>query len=233
MSTPETAPQEATEVLPQLSPEEEQSLQIEKEVDRRLSEERTRIVTETKRLFQTQLEVEVQMIKKRLEDQNRETIEKAVEEFKKQQAPPTPDEVQKILDAEYLTFPLKIRWSGKVEIEEIELRELPAAVERKIVRLIKEKARPVIEKIAPALLEVMQGTGIDKLTAVFELIDPASDIVLEIVTLILSETTGRKITKETVEKSLSFNRQVGIITAQMECNRLRDFFSRAVRIAGS
>lgn len=219
--------------------------QIEQEVEQRLDAERQKVILQTRREFQTQLELKIVEIQDTLQKQNQEAMQKVIADFRQKQTPPTEDEIRKMLNAEYLEFPVAIRWrtqplalkdgkrgAAKFPIpEEITLGELPAATERKVMKLLQEKAMPLLQKLAPAVLSIMQGDTTDKIGALFELLTPATDVLQQIVAVILSAHTGQEISVGLIEENLSLNRQLSIVSAQLEANRLRDFFSRASRIA--
>ena len=203
---------------------------IEELVNKRLDEERPKLTTSIRQEFQVQFDASVSKKEAELQENNRLMMEQVVAEFKKSQTPPTPKEIQEVLDQEYINFPVTIRWKDG-QPEEISIGELPAATERKIVKVLKEKIGPIIKQFTPGLISVLQGETEDKVSALIELIDPAGDVMVDLLVIILETHSGHTVTREQVESSLSFTRQVSILSAQLEANRLRDFFSRVVRMS--
>lgn len=169
-------------------------------------------------------------LEKKLITENDQKIKMVVEELKKSQQPPTHDDIQKMLNAEYLEFEIKLRLNGTSEAQTVTLNELPASVERKVMRMLKEKLLPYAQNLAALTIDLAQGRGEDKVKAFFEALEPATDLIAEAVAIILSATLMKEITLEEVQDHVSLSRQTMILRAQMECNRLRDFFSQVSRI---
>lgn len=204
------------------------------DIEKYLRDERLRIIHQVRREFQTQFEIDKRKALDVLQEENKKAMEHAIAEFKKEQTPLTQIDIQQMLDAEYIRFPIKVVWKTKPESkpEEIVIGELSAFTERKLIRLLKEKLTPTLNQFAPALISIIQGENTDKIAAVMELVDPAADILQELVAIILTAHSGHEISKDLVENSMGFNRQLGILTAQLEANKMRDFFSRVARMSG-
>lgn len=212
---------------------------IEEMVDERLDAERVKLVATIRREFQTQFDLDIQKTRERMQEENRVMMDKVVADFRKEQTPPTHKEIQEMLDAEYISFPVQITWveettetsAGEETKETVTIGELAAANERKLLRIIKERGQPLFDQLSPALLNIVQGDATDKLSAIINLIEPGADILQDLVATILSAHSRKIVTRTMIDRSLSFNRQINVLTAQLEANRLRDFFSRVARIS--
>lgn len=181
----------------------------------------------------------------KLREENKSTIAAAMAEFKKDMTPPTAEEIQKSLDDEYLEFNMPLRMTGG--IVEFTLGELSSEHERKLVRLIKEKLTPHVRAISGILLELAGGDWEENLVAFVDTFEPALEVLHEIVAYILSHSkaTDKRphpegqepkgpyltITAERVRQDISLNRQLHVLQAQIEANRLRDFLFGVSRLA--
>lgn len=194
------------------------------------NEIREQLTIELRKEYQTQLDQSRVELETRLRDENQKTIETALADYKKQLAPPTEEDIQKALGAEYLQFhvTLKMRDLGPCEFE---LSELPASEERKFLRLLTQRVRPIAKQIGELTMNLAGGNVEDKILAFFEAVEPATIFLQDAVAMILSAQGDKKITGEQIGDSVSLVRQLNIIKAQIQCNRLRDFFSLASQIA--
>ena|SRR5579859_875815 len=205
---------------------------IESQVEERFQQERPKLIAEVRREFQLKLDAKILQIQQDTKDENQKYLSSVVEQFKKDSTPPTQEEIRKLLDAEYLEFPVKIKWAGSKTPEIVVLTELSAEFERKFMRLVKEKAIPNVQLLTGLFLEMIQGTEEDKVKGFFNALETATDLLEEIVTLILNGAMeGKTVTVEDVRNSLSLNRQMSIVRAQVECNRVRDFFTHVSKLS--
>ncbi len=159
-----------------------------------------------------------------------EGLKKYFEEWKQQQTPPTPEDLQKLLDQDYETFTVPLNWEneeGKEESVTFTLRELPQSTEKKFYKQFKERLLPNLQ-----MLEAITQAGMDKpfdekAKAVLALFDESFDILADAVVLCLN-AYGRKayINRQWVQDHIGSDRQWRIVEAQMKVNRLRDFFSK-------
>jgi hypothetical protein len=157
-----------------------------------------------------------------------EGIKKLFEEWKKEQVPPTHEEIQVILNQEYESFELPIvsaNGDGEVEHKSFTIRELPQAAEKKFYKQFKEKLLSKVSMLSAFDQENMNATFENKAKAMLEVIDDGFDVLADAVVIILNPF-GKKqeINREWVQSNISSDRQWRIVEAQLKVNRLKDFF---------
>ena len=161
----------------------------------------------------------------------REEVAKLVKEYQEKQKPLTAEQIQKMLDQDYAEVPLTL--FVDVENEDTPqkrtytLRELPQAVERKFykqfIAVVKDQA-PKME----AFKQRSMDQPFEKILMDFlEACDGGFELMAGAVALILNPfNRDKELTAEWVGSHVSSNRQLSIVLAQVEVNKLRDFFSR-------
>jgi hypothetical protein len=176
---------------------------------------------------------ELEQVKKDSEKIATEGIQKLFNEWKEQQKPPTHEDIQLLISQEYETFSLKLDYvndDGEEKSELFTLRELPQAAEKKFYKQFKDT---VLSKVGA--LKALSQAEIDqpfevKAKAFLELFDEAPAMMADAVVIVLNPFGKRKdINREWVQNNISSNRQWNIIEAQIQVNRLKDFFSRISR----
>src|SRR6185369_16219744 len=93
--------------------------------------------------FDKEYEARLQEERKRLEEDNKKTIEEALAQWRKEQTPPTQEELSQLLNQEYAEFKVVLPWGS--ETKEFTISELPIAAEKKFYKLIKDKLIPRIK----------------------------------------------------------------------------------------
>jgi hypothetical protein len=217
--------EESSAVLPELTPEQHLTEEQKqwRESERKALEARVRQELRAENdKFRKELE-------EKLSEQNKEMLQKVIADFKKDNTPPTPEEIQKMLDQEFLEFKGKVRLNGSME--EFTIGELSSEAERKFLRIVKEKALPKMADFGKILLELTAGeTNESKLLILWEAVDPLADAMHEAVALVLTYSLGREVKAQVVRDNVSLNRQLIILRAQADANRVRDFFSFGSRL---
>lgn len=163
-----------------------------------------------------------------------ENLQKYVEKWKADQKPPTVEEIQQLLDQEYLSFTVPIRAvdsDGDVQMETFTLFELPQRIEKKIYKMFRDKVMGKAGALAALTQASIDAPFETKLRNFLELFDESFEMMSEIVSLILNpfgkkQFKGQPITREWVQENVSSNRQWQIIEAQVQVNRIKDFFSK-------
>lgn len=160
--------------------------------------------------------------------QNKKLITEYLEDLKKQNTPPTIDELEKLVNQEYIEFTVKIRErSGQGGEKIFTIRELPQAVELKLFKSVQRAIVPHLKQLSQ--LE-FSGEGMaDKLQVVIDAVPELIDTLAENAALCLDPYNAGGITKEWVQANLSSYRVMSIIEAQVTAGRFRDFFSAASR----
>lgn len=194
---------------------------------------------ELRKIIREQLEGEY--IKKfeaertQLREQNTIAIQEALAKLQRDNKPPTTEEIEQLLDQEYVTITLKLRIDDKTR--QFVLGELPMGIERKFLKILTDKLKPKIAMLGQLVgATLLEGTVEDKLKAVYELVDPSAEILCELVALVLNPygrepyfTEGhsgtRTVDAEWVGTYLPLWRCWNILMAQASINRVRDFFS--------
>lgn len=163
-----------------------------------------------------------------------EGLKKYFAEWVEQQKPPEPDDIQKLLDQEYVTFHIKVQYFDdeyETKSEMFTIRELPQSVEKKFYKQFREKIIDKLQHLEAITQSEIDKPFEDKAKAFLTLVDESFDMLSEAVVLCLNPFGKKKInevvlTTEWVQNNISSDRQWRIIEAQMKVNRLRDFFSK-------
>lgn len=161
--------------------------------------------------YQTQLEREVARL--------REESRRAVEQFKASFKPPSEEEIERLLYPELSEFAFEV--GGRRFV----LRELPALVEKKFLRLVEQKLPALVAEI----LSFDERLGDDAAQAFRNVIGRAGttmDLVSEACVMVLDPSGEASVTREFVQQHASTWRQVRILQAQLLLNGGRDFLSR-------
>ena len=159
-----------------------------------------------------------------------EQVRKLFENWQKEQKPPSLEEIKVLLDQEYgeIEIPVPIYDDNDQKtIRKFVIRELPQSIERKFYRQFKTRVKDKGPEISAFTQRNMDQPFEKQLDSFLETFDGAFDILADAVVLILNPR-GKKteITAEWVADNIASNRMYSIIMAQVEVNRLRDFFSR-------
>jgi hypothetical protein len=219
--TPATPPQDE----PNLTPETELT---QEQIDWR-GNERLALEIDVRREYQKQVDDARADIEKKLVEQNEKAFKNVVEQWKKDQTPPTPQEVQALIDGEFPEFPIAVNLKGQ-PVKGV-IRELGAKHERKFVRIVREKAPAHFDIISGAILNFAAGQSTeDKLMAALGTLEPLSGLISEATSIVLTAAIGYEVTAEEIDDSMSTTRQVLLLRAQFDANRLRDFFSHGSRL---
>jgi hypothetical protein len=149
----------------------------------------------------------------------RDEARAAVEEFKRTFPPPTDAQIESLLLPELRAFP--VRLGGR----DFELRELPAIVEKKFLRLVEQKLPALVEEILG--FEERIGENAARVFAdVLGRAETVLNLVSEACVLVLDPAGEHKLTREFVQQHASTARQLRILDAQLKLNGARDFLSQ-------
>lgn len=164
-----------------------------------------------------------------LKDQNDENIQKAVaayiDKIEQERKPLTPEEIQKLLDQDYLTFTVRLKVEGTSQ--DFTISELPQTAEKRFYAKFQEKMMAKASTVAALAQQTMDRPFEEKIRAFLEGFGDAFDILAEAVVIVLNyDGKDTTITKEWVQEHLNSWRMWQIVRAQMEVNKLRDFFSQ-------
>lgn len=170
-----------------------------------------------------------------LRESNRLAIDAALEDLRKNATPPTPSEIETTLNQEYVTFrvsiPIRASETKSAYVREFELVELPIAVEKKFYKIVGDKIKPRLKD-----LTAFDGSGFfdgdlnEKFGQFQSLFDPSLDLLCDVAALVLNPyDEDKEITSDWVSKHLASWRIWNLVMAQININRVRDFFSVVFR----
>ncbi len=161
--------------------------------------------------YQARLDREVERL--------REHSQRAVEEFKRSFPPPGDEQIERLLYPDLSEFHVEL--GGR----RFTLRELPALVEKKFLRLVEQRLPELLEE----LLSFEERLGDDAQHGFARLLGRAAtamDLVADACVLVLDPQGEQGVTAEFVQQHASTARQVRILQAQLLLNGARDFLSR-------
>lgn len=172
--------------------------------------------------LEKEFQAELDKVQADLTEANKVAIETALADYKKELKPPTDAELRKILSQEYLTFEVKVGRGDKEKT--FTIQELPLSKEKKILKIIKDKVIPKVKDLN--LLGTENQPLEQQAQTLFEVIDPAMDLLIEATVIVLNPyDEDPEVTTQWIEDNLSSVRIWNILTTQLEVNRMRDFFS--------
>jgi hypothetical protein len=197
------------------------------------SEIEQRVTARLEAEYTTRLEVEINKISARLRDENTKIVTEAIERYKKELAPPTEQDMQKLLTQEYVEFTVELRFKkeGKeTETKTFTIQELPQKVERRIYKKIKDVLIPFSSELAAMSMNMLEGDAAKKIVQIMNTFEPMLDVMAGIAAISLNPYgEDDDITDEWVRENMSSTRIAKIVMAQIEANRMRDFFSLLFR----
>jgi hypothetical protein len=159
-----------------------------------------------------------------LTEENKKLMTAEVAKLRKANEPLTPEELGKLLSQEYLEFTLKLR-ERKGKQRECVIRELPIAVELKLLKVLKKTMASITKEVA----SFDWTAGLSNLEKVEKLIDMMPDAVealAECCAVCLDPDKEEAIDQKWVLANLDINRMYLVLEAQATVSRWRDFFSR-------
>lgn len=159
---------------------------------------------------------------------NEKALKETLDKIQKDAKPLEPAEIEKLLSQEYLTVTFKVpRRGGDVKEQEFIIQELPASVEKKFVKVLKEKLMPYVKEITSVdfRTEADQSAKIQKF---IEIVPDALELMGELAVIVLNPRKEFDyVTQDWVMDNLSSYRIFNALMAQVAVNRIRDFFSGA------
>jgi hypothetical protein len=191
-----------------------------------------RLRTKLQEDYNSRLEKEIQEISAKMQVENKKVVEAAIERFRKEMAPPSTEDLQKMLEQEYVEFKIEVR-TGKgtdAKVKHFVISELPIAVEKKIFRTVKKILIPFASDLSAISMNLLEGDAAKKIVQLMNTFEPMLDVMVSVCTICLNPNEeDEEVTDEWVLKYVSATRIVKIVSAQMEANKMRDFFSLLFR----
>lgn len=166
-----------------------------------------------------------------LEEQNDEKIRGLVKEYMDkvdaERKPLDADAIQKLLSQDYVTFPVKVQSRDGKVVKEFVIAELPQEIEEKFYKFFKTQLLTRASDVAAFAQKTLDLPFEKRMTAFFNTVDGGFDILSNATSLVLNPFgEDQDITPEWCKKNLTSVRQWNIVRAQIEVNKLRDFFSQ-------
>lgn len=173
----------------------------------------------------------------KLKEENTIALTKAVEskfdDFKKSQEPLKPEEIQQMLSQDYVTFKVKVPWLGEGDTEaekEFTIRELPQSAEKKFYQTAKKELLNKVSELAALDFKVIDGDVMQQITGLMEIFEPVFDVLADACVISLNPRgKDSRVDRKWVQDNLTSYRILAVVNAQIEVNKLRDFFSQLFR----
>jgi autotransporter translocation and assembly factor TamB len=181
--------------------------------------------------YSTRLQKEINDISKKMTEDNKKIVAEAIERFRKEMTPPNEQDIQKLLNQEYVEFKIDIRYQAKGgedkwKTKNFVIQEVPNKVEKRIYASIKKILVPFATEIASITMNMLEGDAAKKVVQIMNTFEPLLDTMVSIATIVLNPyDEDAEVDEDWVRENLSSTRIVKIVNAQIECNRMRDFFS--------
>ena len=161
--------------------------------------------------YQARLDREVERL--------REQSQRAVEDFKRSFPPPSDEQIERLLYPELSEFQVEL--GGR----RFTLRELPALIEKKFLRLVEQKLPTLLEELL-SFDERLSDNAQSGFARLLGRAGTAIDLVADACVLVLDPAGEHGVTPEFVQQHSSTARQFRILQAQLMLNGARDFLSR-------
>lgn len=182
--------------------------------------------------YQKSLEVKIKEISDKMTEENKKLVQDAIEKFRKDMLPPGPEDIKKLLEQEYAEFTIEIpigRGNSRTK-KTFTICELPQAVEKKMFKKVKEIVVPLSTEFAQITVNLLEGEAGKKIVQLMNTFEPVLDLMAGIAAISLNPYgEEEEVTEEWVAGNISSTRIAKIVTAQMECNKVRDFLSLVFR----
>lgn len=167
----------------------------------------------------------------KLEAEVKSFNQKQLDQWKKDQEPLKTEEIEDLLNQEYdqFTFPVRTRKNG---VREFTLVELPQAAEIKFIKVVQNKLVSIMKELSSSEFTLNTTTLADDIQKILNVAPSAIDAIADIVVICLNPFGEEEdVNREWVQNNMSSNRMLGVVTAQVEVNKYRDFFSNGFRLS--
>ena len=167
---------------------------------------------------------ELKKVIDQLIEDNKSLLNAKIEEFRKAATPPSPDEIQKVLDQEYLEFNVHLR-NGTGD-KTFSIRELSMAAETKLLKVVSKTLAERMQDFARVnWQQAMDGDMLTRIQHLIQVVPGTMDTLAECCAVCLDPFGEQGITAEWVSKNIGLARVCAILDAQVKVSRYRDFFS--------
>lgn len=160
-------------------------------------------------------------------EENKKALTEKIEEIRKAMTPPSPDELQALLNQEYVEYTLRLK-AGPVT-KDFVIRELSVEVETRILKVVQKTLGERLTEIGQ--IDWASGmTMLEKLERVMSMVPGALETVSDCCAICLDPYgEDDTINGAWVRKNIGAQRLLAILHAQISVSRYRDFFSLASR----
>lgn len=230
----------------ELSPQNEILDELKEVVDTRVvfetDEEKAiaeRITPHIKAMLKLEVRKDLEVVLTKRQDAFNEEIRSATmkmtqenwEKWKADNKPLDADDIGKLLNQEYIEFPLKVPIGKQKVIREFVITELVEAKEQKLIKQFQKHLIPNLHKLSEIDWASL-GTQTERIESLLKVIPDFLTTMADAVAVCLDPYDEHEdITAEWVLNNLSSRRMISVIVAQAECNRYRDFLSDGFRLS--
>jgi hypothetical protein len=160
-------------------------------------------------------------------EENKKALTEKIEEIRKAMTPPSPDELQALLNQEYVEYTLRLKAGPTTK--DFVIRELSIEVETKILKIVQKTLGERLTEIGQ--IDWASGmTMLEKLERVMSMVPGALITVSDCCAICLDPYgDDKEITGEWVRKNIGAQRLLAILHAQISVSRYRDFLSLSSR----
>ena len=160
-----------------------------------------------------------------LTEENRKYIQAELDKIRKANEPLSPEELTKLLSQEYVEFPVQVRIARNgTGVRDFVIRELPVAVERKVLTTIQKTLAPRLKELS-SLDWSAEATNLSKLNKMVSMIPGALDTLAECTAICLNPYDEHSdVNGEWVMNNLNVYKMYNVLQAQANASRWRDFF---------
>lgn len=172
-------------------------------------------------------------LEKKMDVQVQEGTQKLFDKWVKDQAPPTQEHLQKLVSQDYVSFKVVIEAlepgapeDAELKRMEFTIREVPEAIEEEFYRVFKQGLLENLPKLNAFNQKTLDMPFDQKIKTMMEAMEGGMEMMSGLTAMVLDPRKRKKIDGAWVKDNISSHRQWNIIQAQLEANRLRDFFSQ-------
>lgn len=207
----------------------EELLQFENDQERSIAARLLPVIAEkANRQAEANKAKELEKFVGELQTENKRVLDAKLEEFRKAMVPPTPEELQKVLDQEYLEFSLKLK--DRNGSKDFVIRELPMAAEAKVVKMLQKTLSSRLKDLSSVEWSA-ELSMVERIARLMEMVPGALETLSDCLAICLDPWDEQHVTGEWVQQNVSSSRMANILNAQIEVSRLRDFLSLASRFS--